>query len=109
MTNPLILTVIGMGVTMIILYIISLMIVGLGKLFAQKTVPSVPAIPEPAPAAQPAAAESNDAEIIAAIMGAVYACIGDGSRPALRVRPLASSGSQAAWVTASRAENILLK
>jgi sodium pump decarboxylase gamma subunit len=109
MTNPLILTVLGMSITLIILYTINLMIVAFGKLLSAKEVPAVPAAPAAAALQPPAPAQDDQDELAAVIAAAIYSCAGGFSRPALHVRPLVSSGAPAAWTNAYRAESTLLR
>ncbi len=107
MQDALVLTVLGMGTVICVLYIISLMIRLNGKLVGNKAAKaaSAPAATKAAPAAAPAAAAPapvvDDAKTIAVIAAAVAAYL--GTSPAnLIVRPISVSNN---WSYVGRIEN----
>ena len=110
MINPLVLTILGMGIVFVVLFVINLMIVAFGKIFAEKEIPIAPPIPSaPIPAAPvPNASAQEDEEVIAAIMAAVYSYMGT-SPSGLTVRPMIRSNAQSAWSNAGKTENMLLR
>lgn len=82
-SNPLILTVLGMGTVLIVLYLINIMIVVMGKVLAPKAVPAVPAAP-----AVPAIDVAEE-ETLAVIMAAVSDAMGGRDKiESIHVRPL---------------------
>ena len=107
MQDALVLTVLGMGVVIIVLYIISLMIRLTGKIVSSRPAKAAPApaATKAAPAAAPAAAAAapvvDDAKTIAVIAAAVAAYL--GTSPAnLVVRPISVSNN---WSYVGRIEN----
>ena len=107
MQDALVLTVLGMGTVIVVLYIISLMIRLTGKIVASKAPKAAPApaATKAAPAAAPAAAAPapvvDDAKTIAVIAAAVAAYL--GTSPAnLVVRPISVSNN---WSYVGRIEN----
>ena len=108
--NPLVLTVLGMGVTFVILFVINIMIGIFGKIFAEKKIPVAPAIPTGPAAAAPVSAVSpqDDNEVIAAITAAVYACMGSSSSN-LVVRSMVRNTAPSAWSNAGKTESMLLR
>ena len=108
MQDALVLTVLGMGTVIVVLYIISLMIRLNGRLVASRSAKAAPApaaTKAAAPAAAPAAAAPapvvDDAKTIAVIAAAVAAYL--GTSPAnLVVRPISVSNN---WSYVGRIEN----
>ncbi|MEG1849199.1 MAG: OadG family transporter subunit [Oscillospiraceae bacterium] len=96
MELALILTILGMGTVLILLYIINLIIRLMGKIFAEKKVPALPTEADFA-AVESAVSEDED-ELIA-----VTAYLGSSAASGLTVRPFAAPAC--AWAAASRAEN----
>ena len=93
MVDALVLTILGMGTVVIVLYIISLMIRLMGKVVGSK---------KPAAAAAPAAApKADDTKIVAVITAAIAAYLGT-SPSNLVVRPVYTSDS---WALVGRMEN----
>ncbi|MEG2203811.1 MAG: OadG family protein [Oscillospiraceae bacterium] len=101
MELALILTILGMGTVLILLYIINLIIRLMGKIFAEKKVPALPTEADFA-AVESAVSEDED-ELIAVITAAVTAYLGSSAASGLTVRPFAAPAC--AWAAASRAEN----
>lgn len=101
MEQALVLTILGMGTVLIVLFVINLMIIAMGKLFAERKLPALPeAPPPPALSASPGTQGESD-ELIAVITAAIAACMGRAA--SLVVRPFAPSSG--AWSAAARSEN----
>lgn len=79
--SPLVLTILGMGTVLIVLYMINIMIVVMGKVLAPKAVPTAPAIP-----AAPAYNQEEE-ETLAVIMAAVTNMVGSGNITGINVKP----------------------
>jgi Na+-transporting methylmalonyl-CoA/oxaloacetate decarboxylase gamma subunit len=108
----LILTALGMGTVLIVLYAINLMIRVLGRLFGEKAAPAAPVL-KVADVKTPAAASDdvssdgkisavNQDEIVAAITAAVAAFMGGNASSDIYVKPYSISY---AWGSASKIEN----
>ena len=103
MVDALVLTILGMGTVVIVLYIISLMIRLMGKVVGSKK-PAAAAAPAAAPkavAAPAAAPKADDTKVIAVITAAIAAYLGT-SPSNLVVRPVYTSDS---WALVGRLEN----
>ena len=79
--HPLVLTVLGMGTVMIVLFMINLMIVLMGKILAKKAVPAVPAAP-----AAPSYNQEEE-ETLSVIMAAVTSIVGSANITSINVYP----------------------
>lgn len=79
--SPIVLTILGMGTVLIVLYMINIMIVVMSKVLAPKTVPTAPAAP-----AAPAYNQEEE-ETLAVIMAAVTNMVGSGNITSIDVRP----------------------
>ena len=108
MQDALVLTVLGMGTVLIVLYILSLMIRLSGKIVGNKksaaapAAKAAPAAVKAAPAAAAApAAKTDDSAVVAVIAAAVAAYLGT-STSNLVVRPVTVSS---AWSAAGMLEN----
>lgn len=105
----LLLTALGMGTVMIVLYLINLMIRGLGKLFGEKPVKPLVVTPVAAEPNKPqsaletsSAASINQDELVAVISAAVAAFMGNDQPSSIYVKPYFVSP---AWSSASKIEN----
>lgn len=79
--HPLVLTALGMGTVMIVLYMINLMIVLLSKVLSKKAVPAVPAAP-----AAPSYNQEEE-ETLAVIMAAVTSIVGKDKIAGINIYP----------------------
>ncbi|MBP0981616.1 MAG: OadG family protein [Oscillospiraceae bacterium] len=79
--SPIVLTILGMGTVLIVLYLINIMIVVMGKVLAPKTVPVAPAVP-----AAPAYNQEEE-ETLAVIMAAVTSVVGSANIASIDIKP----------------------
>ena len=79
--SPIVLTILGMGTVLIVLYLINIMIVVMGKVLAPKTVPVAPAVP-----AAPAYNQEEE-ETLAVIMAAVASVVGSANIASIDIKP----------------------
>ena len=79
--HPLVLTVLGMGTVLIVLYMINIMIVIMGKVLGKKAVPAVPAMP-----AGPSYNQEEE-ETLAVIMAAVTSIVGKDKIAGINIYP----------------------
>ncbi len=79
--HPLVLTALGMGTVMIVLYMINLMIVLLSKVLSKKAVPAVPAAP-----AAPSYNQEEE-ETLAVITAAVTSIVGKDKIAGINIYP----------------------
>lgn len=79
--SPIVLTILGMGTVMIVLYMINVMIAIMGKVLAPKAAPVAPAAP-----AAPAYNQEEE-ETLAVIMAAVTSVVGPANIASIDVHP----------------------
>ena len=79
--SPIVLTILGMGTVLIVLYLINIMIVVMGKVLAPKTAPVAPAVP-----AAPAYNQEEE-ETLAVIMAAVTSVVGSANIASIDIKP----------------------
>ena len=102
MVDAIVLTILGMGTVVIVLYIISLMIRLMGKVVgSKKPAAAAPAAAPKAAAPAAAAPKADDTKVIAVITAAIAAYLGT-SPSNLVVRPVCTSSN---WGLVGRMEN----
>lgn len=101
----LLLAVLGMGIVLFVLFVLNLILMGMGIVFGEKKKAApVPAAATAAPApAAPAAPAEDDGEVMAVITAAINAYLA-GSSSQLVVRPYLTSAPEGGWTVAAKTQ-----